>query len=84
MIFVAVQMMRIRLRQKLPLRCICLLKANSHRHTRKDETAAPASRPPPRRRPGRQLRPAALLPIRSDIVRHENVATLQTAVCDYT
>jgi len=30
---------------------------NSHRHTRQDKTAAPASRPPPpRRRPGRQLR----------------------------
>jgi len=32
------------------------LKANSHRHTRQDKTVAPAYRPPPRRRPGRQLR----------------------------
>jgi len=29
---------------------------SSHRHTSQDKTAAPASRPPPRRRPGRQLR----------------------------
>ena len=45
------------------------LSANSHRHTRHDKTAAPAGRPPPRRRPGRQLRLAARPPTRSDVVR---------------
>jgi len=36
-----------------------------------DKTAAPACRPPPpRRRPGRQLRLAARPPTRSDVVRH--------------
>ena len=44
---------------------------NSHRHTRRDKTVAPACRPPPqRRRPGRQLRLAARPPTRSDVVRH--------------
>ena len=33
--------------------------SNSHRHTRHDKTVSPAGRPPPRRRPGRQLRLAA-------------------------
>jgi len=48
-------------------------------HTRHDKTVAPACRPqPPRRRPGRQLRLAATP--RSDVVRHENVNTLWTAV----
>ena len=49
----------------------------SHRHTRQDKTAAPAYRPPPpRRRPGRQLRLAARPPCtRSDVVRNENVNT---------
>jgi len=46
------------------------LKGNSHRHNRHDKTVAPACRPPPRRRPGRQLRLAARPPTRSDIVRH--------------
>ena len=44
---------------------------NSHRHTRQDKTAPPACRPPPRRRPGRQLCLAARPPTRSDVVRHE-------------
>jgi len=40
---------------------------SSHRHTILDKTAAPASRPPPpRRRPGRQLRLAARPPRGSD------------------
>jgi len=44
--------------------------ASSHRHTRQDKTVAPASRPPPWRKPGRQLRLAARPPTRSDVVRH--------------
>ena len=43
---------------------------SSHRHTRHDKTVAPACRPPPRRRPGRQLRLVARPPTRSDVVRH--------------
>ena len=58
------------------------LKANSHRHTRHDKTVAPTSRPPPRRRPGRQLCLAARPPTRSDVVRQENVNTLWTAAYD--
>ena len=47
------------------------LAVNSHRPSRHDKTAAPACRPPPpRRRPGRQLRLAARPPTRSDVVRH--------------
>ena len=47
------------------------LNANSHRQTRQDKIVAPACRPPPpRRRPGRQLRLAARPPTRSDVVRH--------------
>ena len=46
-----------------------VLKASSHRHTRHDKTAAPACRPPPpRHRPGRQLRLAAWPPTRSDVI----------------
>ena len=41
---------------------------NSHRHTRHDKTVAPACRPPPRRRSGRQLGAAARPPTRSDVV----------------
>ena len=40
-------------------------------HARHDKTVVPACRPPPpRRRPGRQLRLAARPPTRSDVVRH--------------
>jgi len=37
---------------------------------RHDKTAAPASRPPPRRRPDRQVRLVARPPTRNDVVRH--------------
>jgi len=47
-----------------------------------DKTVAPACRPPPRRRPGRQLRLAARPPTRSDVVRHKNVNVLWTATYD--
>jgi len=40
-------------------------------HARHDKNVVPACRPPPpRRRPGRQLRLAARPPTRSDVVRH--------------
>ena len=55
-------------RQDFMLYSIC--KADSHCHTKHDKTVAPACRPPPpRRRPGRQLRLAARPPTRSDVVR---------------
>ena len=58
---------------------------NSHRHTWHDKTVANACRPPPpRRRPGRQLRLAARPPTRSDVVCHENVDTLWTVAYDQT
>ena len=44
------------------------LKANSHRHTRQNKTAAPASRPPPWRGTGRQLRLTPRPPTHNDVV----------------
>ena len=46
------------------------IKTNSRRYTSQDETVAPACRPPPRRRPGRQLCLAAWPHTRSDVVCH--------------
>ena len=53
-------------------------------HARHDKTVVPACRPPPpRRRPGRQLRLAARPPTRSDVVyATRNVNMLWTAAYD--